>query len=130
MSTTGVCHALLRFPKETTLLAVLRFFCTNVPSCTMCERRFTKYDAIPHPTEQDTLHILFLISKQVVPYLTHDGTCCPGVFTRKIRSLVDLSTTCHNGINHLYHSNHYSNHSINPHTVNSHLDGWKTTTLP
>jgi hypothetical protein len=33
------------------------------------------------------------------------------------------------GINHLHHSNHCSNHSIDIDTVTSYLDGWKTTTL-
>jgi hypothetical protein len=106
---------------------------TKGPSYTMWVRHFTKYvtkyDAIPHSTEQGTLPIVFLIRKQVVPYQTRDGTCCPGVSTPKIRSLADSSTTCHDGIDHLHHSNHYSNHSIDPHTVTSHLDEWKTTTL-
>jgi hypothetical protein len=114
---------------------------TSIPSCTMWFRWFTKYyhkvchmydtknDAHPHSTEHDTQPIAVLISKQAVPYWTHGGTCCPVVSTPKIRSLADLSTTCHNGINHLYHSNHYSTRSIDPHTVTSHLDRWKTTTL-
>jgi hypothetical protein len=106
---------------------------TNVPSCTMWDRRFTmyvtKYDVILHSTEQDTLPIVFQISKQDSPYQTRGGTCCPGVYTPKIRSLADLSTTCHDGINHLHHSNHCSNHIINPHMITSHLDGWKTTML-
>jgi hypothetical protein len=41
--------------------------------------------------EQDTLPIVFLISKEVIPYWTRGGTCCPGVSTPKIRSLADLS---------------------------------------
>jgi hypothetical protein len=106
---------------------------TKDPSCTMWVRHFTKYvtkyDAILHLVEQDTLHIVFLITKQIIPYRTRGGTCCPAVSTHKIWSLADSSTTCHNGINHLHHSNHCSNHNINPHTVKSHLDGWKTTTL-
>jgi hypothetical protein len=106
---------------------------TNVPSCTMWERRFTKYvikyDVIPHSMEQDTLPIVFLMSRQVVPYQTRGGTCCPRVSTPKIWSLADLSIACHDGINHLYDSNHCSNHSIDPHTINSPIDGWKTTTL-
>jgi hypothetical protein len=89
----------------------------------------TKYDVIPHSTEQDTLPIVFLISKQVVPYRTRGGTCCPGVSTPRIWLLVDSSTTCHDGINHLHHFIHCSNHNIDPHTVTSHLNGWKTTTL-
>jgi hypothetical protein len=103
------------------------------PSCTMWVRHFTKYvtnyDINPHSTEQDTLFIVFLISKQAVPYWTRGDTCCHGVSTPKIRSLGDSSTTCPDGINHLHHFNHCSNHNIDPHTVNSHLDGWKTTTL-
>jgi hypothetical protein len=61
------------------------------PSCTMWFRWITKYitkydiknDDNPHSTEQDTLPIAFLISKQVVPYQTHGGTCCPRVSTPK-----------------------------------------------
>jgi hypothetical protein len=50
-----------------------------------------KYHVIPHSTEQDTQPIVFIISKQAVPYRTHGGTCCPGVSTLKIRSLADSS---------------------------------------
>jgi hypothetical protein len=91
------------------------------PPCTIWVRHLTKYDANPHSTEQDTLPIAFLISKQVVPYRTCGGTCCPRVSTPKIWSIADSRTTCHDGINHL--------DNIIPHTVNSHLGGWKTTTL-
>jgi hypothetical protein len=105
---------------------------TNIPSSTMWKRRFTKYvikyDAIPHSTEQDTLPIIFLLSRQAIPYWTRGATCSLGVSTPKIKFLDDSSTTCHDGINHLHHSNHCSNHSIDPHTGNSHIDGWKTTT--
>jgi hypothetical protein len=95
----------------------------------MWERRFTKYGVIPHSIEQDTLPIVFIISRQAIPYRICGGKYCLEVSTLKIWSLADLSTTCHDGINHLHHSNHCSNHNINPHTVNSHIDGWKTTTL-
>jgi hypothetical protein len=55
------------FPTKA-LLAVLRIP-DKGPSCTMWVRRFTKiYHANPHSTEQDTLPIVFLINKQVVPY--------------------------------------------------------------
>jgi hypothetical protein len=81
----------------------------------------TKYDANPHSTMQDTPSIVFLISKQVIPFRTCGGTCCPRVSTHKIRSSADSSTTCHDGINHLHHSNHCSNYSIDPHMVNSHV---------
>jgi hypothetical protein len=86
-------------------------------------------DAHPHSTEQDTQHIVFLISKQVVPYRTCGGTCCHGVSTPNIWSIADSSITCLDGINHLHHTNRCSNHNIDPHMVNSHLDGWETTTL-
>jgi hypothetical protein len=97
------------------------------PSCTMWA--WSNHHAISHSSEQDTQTIVFLISKQVAPYGTRGGTCCPGVSTPKIRSLAYSSTTCHDGINHLNHSNHCSNHNIDPHTVNSHLDEWETTSL-
>jgi hypothetical protein len=56
------------------------------PSCTMWFRQITKYvtkydtknDVNPHSTEKDTQLISFLISKKVVPYRTHGGTCCHG----------------------------------------------------
>jgi hypothetical protein len=105
---------------------------TNVSSCTMWFRRFTKYvikyDVIPHSIEKVTLPIAFLISRQAVPYQTR-GDTCPGGSTPKIRSLADSSTTCHDDINHLHYSSRCSNHIIDPHTANSHLNGWKTTTL-
>jgi hypothetical protein len=123
---------LLRFPEHTVLACGAKVSHTNVPSCTMWERRFTryvtKYDAISHSIEQDTLPIVFIISKQVIPYRTRGGTCYRGVSTPKIWSLADSSTTCHDSINHLHHSNHCSNHSIDHHKVNSHINRWKTTT--
>jgi hypothetical protein len=136
-STTGVCHTLLWFLKQTVPTCSAKVSRTNISSCTMWFRRFTKYDeryvtkydVILHSTEQDTQSIVFLISRQVIPYRTPGGTCCPGVSTPNIGSLADSSTTCHDSINHLHQFNHCSNHNIDPHTVNSHLDGWKTTTL-
>jgi hypothetical protein len=65
--------------------------------------------------QQDKLTRAFLISQEAVPYQTRGGTCCPVVSTPKIQSLADSSTTCHDGINHLYHSIHCSNHNIDPH---------------
>jgi hypothetical protein len=99
------------------------------PDHKVCHMYDIKNDARPHSTEQDTQLIALLISKQAISYQTRGGTCCPGVSTPKIRSLADSSITCYDGINHLCHSNHCSNHSIDPHTVTSRLDGWKTTTL-
>jgi hypothetical protein len=48
-----------------------------------------------HSFEQGILPIASLISKQVIPYQTHGGTCCPGVSIPKTRSLVDSSMTNH-----------------------------------
>jgi hypothetical protein len=111
-------------------------FLVKGPSCTMWFKQVTKYvtcmtQRMMHiPTQPSkTQPIAFLISKEVVPYRTRRGTCCPGVSTLKIWSLAYSSTTCHDGINHLHHSNRCSNHRIDPHTVISHIDGWKTTTI-
>jgi hypothetical protein len=123
-STTGVCHALLWFPPQATLV-VLRF----PPQDPLAPCEMGVHHANSYSSKQDTQHIVFLISKQAAPYQTRGGTCCPGVSTPKIWSLADSSTTCHDGINHLHHSNHCSNHNINHHIVKSHLDRWKTTTL-
>jgi hypothetical protein len=91
---------LLWFSDKRPPLAVLRFPTQNAPSCTMWFRLFTKTDhkvwCHPHSTEHDTQPLAYLISKQAVPYRTCGGTCCPGVSTPKIRSLVDLSMTRHN----------------------------------
>jgi hypothetical protein len=91
-----------------------------------CNTHITQIYASPHSVEHDTLPTTFLISKQAIPYRTRGGTCYFAVSTPKIRSLVVLSTTCHDGINHLHPSNHCSNHSIDPHTAKSRHDGWKT----
>jgi hypothetical protein len=64
----------------------------NVPSCIMWFKQFTKYVAKidnkvwchPHSTEHDTQPIVFMISKQVIPYRTRGGTCCHGVSTSMI----------------------------------------------
>jgi hypothetical protein len=124
---------LLQFLEQTVPACSAKVSHTNVPSCTTWFRQITKYvtkyDVNLHSTEQDTTPIVFLISWQVVPYRTCGGTCCPMGSTPKIQSLADSSTSCHDGINHLHHFDHCSNHSIDPHTVNLHLDGWKTTTL-
>jgi hypothetical protein len=77
--------------------------CTNVPSCTMWFRQFRKYViktdhnvcCHPHSINHDTQPIAYLISKQAIPYRTCGGTCCPGVSTPKIQSLVDSSMTNH-----------------------------------
>jgi hypothetical protein len=77
--------------------------CTNAPSCSMWFRQFRKYViktyhkvwCHPHSTEHDTQPMAYQISKQVVTYRTHGGTCCHGVSTTKIRSLADSSMTKH-----------------------------------
>jgi hypothetical protein len=102
-STTRVCHALLRVPDKRSPLAMLRFPGQNIPSCTMWFSQFTKNVTKtdhkvwchPHSIEYDTQPILFLISKQFIPYRTRGGTCCPGVSTPKIQSLVDSNMTSH-----------------------------------
>jgi hypothetical protein len=102
-STTGVSHALLRFPNKRSPLALLWFLAQNRPSCTMWLRQFTKNVlktdhkewSHPHSTEHDTQPTAYLISKQVAPYRTHGGTCCPAMSSPKIWSLADLSMTNH-----------------------------------
>jgi hypothetical protein len=86
-------------------------FSTNVPACS-AEVSHTQLPLLhhvvqavhtechkdrshPYSTEHDTPHIAYLISKQVVPYRTHGGTCCPIVSTPMTRSLADLSMTNH-----------------------------------
>jgi hypothetical protein len=66
-------------------------------------RQFTKYVTKadhkvwchPHSTEHNTQPIVFLISKQAIPYRTRSSTCCLGVSTPKIQSLADSSMTNH-----------------------------------
>jgi hypothetical protein len=102
-STIGVRHALLQFPDKRTPLAMLRFPTQSGSSCTMWFRPFTKNAtktdhkdrSHPHLTEHDTQPIGYLISKQVIPYRTRGGTCCPAVSTPKIQSIADSSMTSH-----------------------------------
>jgi hypothetical protein len=70
----------------------------------VCHINDIKNDAHLHSIKQNTQPIPFLISKEVIPYRTNSGTCCPGVSTLKIRSIADSSTTWHDDINHLHHS--------------------------
>jgi hypothetical protein len=98
-STTGVCHALLWFSEQMVPTCSAKVSRINVPSYTMWFRQVTKYNHKvwyhPHSTEHDTQPIAYLISRQVVPYWTCGGTCCPGVSAPKIQSLADLSMTNH-----------------------------------
>jgi hypothetical protein len=48
-----------------------------------------------HSFEQGKLPTTSLISKQVVPYQTHDNTYCPGASTPMTQSLANLSMTNH-----------------------------------
>jgi hypothetical protein len=84
-----------------------------------------------HTSKQDSQPTLFLISKQAVPYWTRGGTCCPGVFTPKTRSLADSSMTIHdtwrNPTVSTISTYAQTTTSILT-TVTSHNDGWKTNT--
>jgi hypothetical protein len=88
---------------QTAPLAVLRFPARSGPFCTMWFSQFTqnvtktnhKNTSHSHSTEHDTQPIAYLISKQVVPYRTRGGTCCPRVSTHKTWSLADSSMTNH-----------------------------------
>jgi hypothetical protein len=124
-STIGLCHALLWFPEQTVPASIAKVPNTNVPSCTMWFRQFTKYVTKndhkvwchPHLSEHDTQPIAYLISKQAIPYRTRGGTCCPVVSTPKIWSLVDWSMkiSTPNGIQPSPPFQPCSNHSIDPH---------------
>jgi hypothetical protein len=76
---------MLRFPR------VVRGTTTPVTPCE--PRRVTT--PIFHSSEQVTLPTASLISKQVIPFRTRGGTCCPEVSTPKTRFLADLSMTNH-----------------------------------
>jgi hypothetical protein len=86
---------------QTAPLAVLRFPAHIGPFCTMRFRQFTqnviktdhKDRSLPHSIEHDTQPIAYLISKHVVSYWTHGGTCCPAVSASMTRSLADSSMT-------------------------------------
>jgi hypothetical protein len=86
-STTGVCHALLRF--LTIGPACSAKISPTYPSCTMWA--WVKYHVNSHSSEQDAQPIVFLISKQVVPHRTCGCTCCPVASTPKIQSLANSS---------------------------------------
>jgi hypothetical protein len=75
--------AMQRFP---------RVVCSTTAPLAPCEPRQVT-TLISHSSEQGTLPTASLISKQVVPYQTRIGTCCPGVSTPKTRSLADSSMT-------------------------------------
>jgi hypothetical protein len=60
------------------------------PSCTLRPCRY-HHTSTEHPTRQLTR--ASIISQQAVTYRTRGGTCCPGMSTPKIQSIVDLSMT-------------------------------------
>jgi hypothetical protein len=85
-----------------------------------------------HSSEQDTLPTTSLISKQVVPYRTRGGSCCPGVSTPMTQLLADSSMA--NCITSWIPTisaipNLAQTTASNLTTVTSHHDGWKTNTL-
>jgi hypothetical protein len=119
--------AVLRFPAQTSPLAPSGSGSLQSISQSM----IIKYGVIPIQSSM-TQPIAFLISKQVVPYQTCCGTCCPGVSTPKIQSLADSSMTNHitwwNPTISTISTHAQTTASILT-TVTSHHDGWKTKTL-
>jgi hypothetical protein len=85
----------------------------------------------PHIAEQDSQPVAVVISKQAIPYRTHDGTRCPRMSTPKTWFLADSSMT-----NHISWRNptistiptHAQNTTLILTMVTSHHDGWKTNT--
>jgi hypothetical protein len=132
------CFAMVS--RQTAPLAVMRFPAHSGPFCTMSFKQFTqnvtkidhKDRNYSHSTKHNTQPIAYLISKQVFPYRTCGGTCCPEVSTPKIQSLADSSMT-----NHITWriptvstiSNLAQTTASNLTTVTSHYDRWKTNTL-
>jgi hypothetical protein len=92
-------------PQELVMLCY-GFPVTQVPACSAKVSSWLKpllhivdqitFCVFPHTAEQDSQPTASPISKQVVPYRTHGGTCYPGVSTPKIRSLADSSMTIYN----------------------------------
>jgi hypothetical protein len=93
--TIGRMSGLAKVVRDT--IAMLRFVGVvhgTTSSLTPCEPMWVT-TPIFHSSEQGTLPIASLISKQVVPYRTRGCTCCSGVSTPKTHSLADLSMTNH-----------------------------------
>jgi hypothetical protein len=114
--------AMLRF------LGVVRGTKTPLWSCE--PRRVTT--SIFYSFEQGTLGIASLNSKQVIPYRTRGGICCPGVSTPMTRSLADLSMTNHITwrIPTVSTIPTYAQTTTSMlTTVTSHHDRWKTNTV-
>jgi hypothetical protein len=80
--TTGVCHALLRFPAHSGPACNAEVFHIQWPLLhhviqTVHKEGHTDRSHL-HSIEHDTQPIAYLISKQAVSYWTRGGTCCPG----------------------------------------------------
>jgi hypothetical protein len=110
--TIRVCHALLRIPTQNGpacsadishtkwpllhhVVQAVHKECHKDGSQRQVTKTGHKDESHAHSTEHDTQPIAYLISKQVIPYRTHSGTCCPGGSTPKIWSLADPSMTSH-----------------------------------
>jgi hypothetical protein len=88
--------AMLRFPGvvHRTMAPLAPFGPEQMcPSCTIWA--WANDRATSHSSEQDTLPTTSLISKQVIPYRIHGGTCCHGLSTLKTRYLANSSKTNH-----------------------------------
>jgi hypothetical protein len=97
--TIRVCHALLRIPTQSGPACNAEVSRTKWPLLhhvvQAVHKECHKDKSHPHSTEHDTQPIIYLISKQAVPYRTCGGICCPRGSTPKIWSLVDPSMTSH-----------------------------------
>jgi hypothetical protein len=87
--TVPACSAMVSHAKHPLLQLVVQAVHKNVTETDH------KVWCHPHSIEHDAQPIAYLISKQAIPYRTHGGTCCPGVSTPIIQSVVDSSMTNH-----------------------------------
>jgi hypothetical protein len=78
-------------------IAMLRFPSVVRDTTTPLAPREPRWVTTPisHSFEQGTPPTASLISKQVVPHRTCEGTCCPRMSTPKTQSLADSSMTNH-----------------------------------
>jgi hypothetical protein len=83
-----------------------------------------------HSSEQGTLPTASLISKQVVPYRTCGGTCCPMVSTPKTQSSIDSSMTNHklwrSQLSPPFQTLHHDGHRASPRSPHITTDGRPT----
>jgi hypothetical protein len=117
------------FPDLGSPLVDLRFPHDSSASCTLWIRSCPA--SFPTPPSK-THNLQHPFSKQVVPYWTRGGTCCPRVSTPKTRSLADSSMTIHitwrNPTVSTIPTHAQTTASILTKII-SHHDGWKTKTL-